>query len=230
MHCNEILNSLYTHFNQQGKQSQDIYFSRVSKSLLVLIYNEIPLYCKCIVIYSPLASVTWHIFQKSSIHSSLQWAQDVADHKWKQTQCSRAVHQAELSDNRWDVECLSGLSTQEECGSACAYCTVHCVWWWTPAGEVLTTPYETCWRMITMGNDYHLVSPLSLRAPSLFFLCSSPLLSSLPFSTRGQVSLRLRCQGCQSPTQWVRGNCCQGNRAIWLLGTWSCAHNSHFVA
>lgn len=32
-----------------------------------------------------------------------------------------------------------------------------------------------------------------------------------PFSTRGQVSPRLRRQGCQSPTQRVRGNRCQGN-------------------
>lgn len=93
-------------------------------------------------------------------------AQDAADHKWKKTQCSKAVHKAVLSDNRWDVECLPGLSTQEECVHAYAHCSVYCAWWWTPAGEVLPTPYETCWRMITMENDYHLVSHLSLHVPS----------------------------------------------------------------
>lgn len=189
---------------------------------------------KCLSFWSTLLwhLWPWHIF-RSPVSLHPHRAQDVADHKWKKTQCSGAVHHAVLSDNRWDVECLPGLSTQVECVRACARRTVHCVWWWTPAGEVLTTPYETCWRMITMENDYHLVSRLSLHVPlplppPLFYF--SLLLSPLPFSTRGQVSLRLRCQGCQSPTQWVRGNCCQGNRAIRLLGTWSCAHNSHFVA
>lgn len=50
-------------------------------------------------------------------------------------------------------------------------------------------------------------TPPTLSTPPTPF-CFSLL---FPFSTRGQVSPRLRRQGCQSPTQRVRGNRCQGN-------------------
>lgn len=44
---------------------------------------------------------------------------DVAGHKWEKT-WGEAVHRAgALSDNRWDVECLSGLSTQAGGVSSC---------------------------------------------------------------------------------------------------------------
>lgn len=90
---------------------------------------------------------------------------------------------------------------------------------------------DALWNMLE--DDYN-GEWLSL---SLSSVCTSPptpspsllFLAPFPFSTRGQVSPRLRCQGCQSPTQWVQGNCCQ-ETVIRLLGTWSCAHNSHFVA
>lgn len=90
-------------------------------------------------------------------------------------------------------------------------------------------PYETRWRMITMESDYHLVSHLSLRPLPLPPPSLLPL-ASLPFSTRGQVSPRLRCQGCQSPTHSECEATVAKETVIRLLGTWSCAHNSHFVA
>lgn len=89
------------------------------------------------------------LFEGSSIHLSPQSSGCSRSQMREDTRRSEAVYQAGLSDNRWDVECLPGLSTQEECVHACAYRSAYCVWWWTPAGEVLPTPYETCWRMIT---------------------------------------------------------------------------------
>lgn len=111
-------------------------------------------------------------------------------------QCSGVVHQTRLSDNRWDVECLPGLSTRKECVRACMLCGVHCVRWWTPAGEVLTAPYETCWRMITMENDYHSASPAPSPIsppPSLAPSFASPIQH-----VRSSVTLSPCCQGCQS--------------------------------
>lgn len=160
-------------------------------------------------------------------------AQDVADHKWKETQCSEVVHQAGLSDNRWNVECLPGLSTQRECPCMrvlhCALCLMmdpSCRGIDDALWNMLEDDYNGEWLSVSLSSVS--ACPLPLLAPLFYFLPF--LLSLLLFSTWGQVSLCLRCQGCQSPTQWVRGNCCQGNRAIRLLGTWSCAHNSHFVA
>lgn len=155
----------------------------------------------------------WHIFRSPvSIHA--RWAQDAADHKWKQTQQSAAVHQARLSDNRWDVECLPGLSTQEgvcRCIRAPhrALCLMMDPSWRGIAialWNMLEDDYNREWLSLSLSSVC--ARPLPLPPPLFYF---SLLLSLLPFSTRGQVSLLLRCQGCQSPTQWVRGNCCQGN-------------------
>lgn len=118
--------------------------------------------------------------------------------------------QAELSDNRWDLEWLPELFTQEECVHACMRRSAYCIWWRTPAGRgtadalwnMLEDDYNGEWLSLSLSSVS--ASPPT-PSPSLLFL------ASLPFSTRGQVSPRLRCQGCQSPTQWVQGNCCQGN-------------------
>lgn len=144
------------------------------------------------------------------------------------TQCSKAMYQAGLSDNGWDVECLPGLSTQEECVHACAHCSVYCVWWWTPAGEVLPTPYETCWRMITMESDYHLVSHLSARPLPL----PPPLFCFLLLSHSAR---EVKChpvsvvKAANHPHSECKATVAK-ETVIRLLGTWSCAHNSHFVA
>lgn len=187
--------------------------------------------CVQLLIYCLVAFVTvTHFRSPVSIHP--HGVEDVADHKWKKTQCSKVVHQAGLSDNRWDVECLPGLSTQEECAHACEHCTVYCVWWWTPAGEVLTTPYETCWRMITMENDYHLVSSLSLHVPSHCLPLSS---ISRFFFLLSHSAREVKChsvsvvKAANHPHSECKATVAK-ETAIWLLGTWSCAHNSHFVA
>lgn len=136
--------------------------------------------------------------------------------------------QAELSDNRWDLECLPVLSKQEECVHACMCCSVYCIWWRTPAGRVLPTPYETCWRMITMESDYHLVSHLSL--------CPLPLPPPLfCFSLLSHSAREVKChpvsvvKAANHPHSECKATVAK-ETVIRLLGTWSCAHNSHFVA
>lgn len=136
--------------------------------------------------------------------------------------------QAELSDNRWDLEWLPELFTQEECVHACMRRSVYCIWWRTPAGRVLPTPYETCWRMITMESDYHLVSHLSPRPlplpPPLF--CFSLLSHSAREVKCHPVSV---VKAANHPHSECKATVAK-ETVIRLLGTWSCAHNSHFVA
>lgn len=119
--------------------------------------------------------------------------------------------QAEPSDNRWDLECLPGLSTQEECVHACMGCSVYCVWWWTPAGRLLPT---ALWN--TLEDDYN-GEWLSL---SLSSVSASPPTPS-PFSSASRFSPIQHARSSVTPsplsrlpithTQRVRGNCCQGN-------------------
>lgn len=159
-----------------------------------------------------------HLFPDSAAWSGSQIREDAV----------ASPSQAVLRDNRWDLECLPGLSTQEECVHACMCCSVYCVWWWTPAGRLLPTPYETCWRMITMESDYHLVSHLSLRPlplpPPLF--CFSPLSHSAREVKCHPVSV---VKAANHPHSECKATVAK-ETVIRLLGTWSCAHNSHFVA
>lgn len=72
---------------------------------------------------------------------------DVAGHKWEKT-WGEAVHQAgALSDNRWDVECLSGLSTQ---AGGVSSCTDHSCGG-AAADATAATAAATLWNMLEAG-------------------------------------------------------------------------------
>lgn len=140
------------------------------------------------------------LFSDSTARSGSQIREATVASRW----------QAELSDNRWGLECLPELFTQEECVHACMHACAALYLMTDPSWKgtadalwnMLEDDYNGEWLSLSLSSVS--ASPPT-PSPSLLFL------ASLPFSTRGQVSPRLRCQGCQSPTQWVQGNCCQGN-------------------
>ena len=94
-----------------------------------------------------------------------------------------------------------------------------------PQLEVLMMPWEK-----QAGGRLYNEELLSVSLHLSFSLGLSLSLSLSIQHARSSVIPSLRCQGCQSPTRRVLGNRFLGNRGIRLLGTWSCAHNSHFVA
>lgn len=84
-----------------------------------------------------------------------------------------------------------------------------------------------------MENDYHLVSPLSLPVPS----------HSLPLSSisrrsflRSHSAREVKChsvsvvKAANHPHSECKATVARETERFGLLGTWSCAHNSHFVA
>ena len=82
-----------------------------------------------------------------------------------------------------------------------------------------------------MENDYHLVSPLSLPVHSL------PLPSiSLFFFLLSHSAREVKChsvsvvKAANHPHRECEATVARETERFWLLGTWSCAHNSHFVA
>lgn len=82
--------------------------------------------------------------------------------------------------------------------------------------------------MITMESDYHLVSHLSLRPLPL----PPPLFCSLLLSHSAR---EVKChpvsvvKAANHPHSECKATVAK-ETVIRLLGTWSCAHNSHFVA
>lgn len=129
----------------------------------------------------------WHISLESGVHSSPTEPAGCGGSQMKEDAAvARLCSQAGLSDNRWDVECLLALSTPGR--SVSALCIVF------DDGPQLERYWRRLmkhaggwlqWGMIITSSLLRL--PSSPPTPSLS--CHSSLLSPLPFSTRGQVSL-----------------------------------------
>lgn len=72
---------------------------------------------------------------------------DVAGHKWEKT-WGEAEHQAgALSDNRWDVECLSGLSTQAAGVGSCT----------EPSWGGAAADDAALWNMLEAGLQWRVI-------------------------------------------------------------------------
>lgn len=85
-----------------------------------------------------------------------------------------------------------------------------------------------------MENDYHLVSPLSLPVPSHSLPLSALFLA--PSLRLSHSAHEVKChsvsvvKAANHPHSESKATVAKETEQFLLLGTWSCAHNSHFVA